>query len=354
MNTKLHNQNYMSYLYSEVDLSGLEIEGKAMTQKTKAEIVLTFNRVIMHSHFRLGVNDTIMCYNGHKYTEIKMECLKCIISQVLKRNGIEPKVRMINEIYSFCVLHLGVKKYKPKKSIVVFKNGVLDLDTMILHPHNEIFETNIYIDINYSPNEKSDRFSHFLDMVLPASEYHNVLQEFFGSMFIENRERPHRRLCLLGGGEKYLIEGLIKAMLGNNCFTEFTLDKLIGCESKMRTIAEVHNKLVNFSHSETPIYLTEDPFNFFAQGWVMAHYDYRKPFKAERTPVLIEVVNRLSTQKDDLDYKRIKIDLKSKLTEDQLKSELEYMLEFELCGIINWIMKGRKRYVERILSPLWN
>lgn len=128
---------------------------------------------------------------------------------------------------------------QPPGSLVSVANGLLNVETRTLHPHDPSFFNTVAVPFAYDPAAESPRWQAFLDDLWPNdADSVAALQEFFGYV-VSGRTDLHRILLLVGPTRagKGVIARILKAMIGvGNCAgptlaslgTNFGLQPLIG------------------------------------------------------------------------------------------------------------------------------
>jgi putative DNA primase/helicase len=203
-----------------------------------------------------------------------------IINQLKRRNYIR-----YENIYS------DVKKY------VNFKNGLLNLETLKLEPHDpeKFFLTQI--PHNYNPNAKSELFESFLHDVFPE-QYHTVLQEFIGYCLLPDC-RFEKSLVIVGreGTGKSTFLEAIRNAFGKDNVTHFSIQQL---EIERFARVELIGKLINI-YNDLPYESIEDSaiFKQISSGDpVNVEKKFVQPFSAKIYTKLIFAANQLPKPRD--------------------------------------------------------
>jgi len=203
-----------------------------------------------------------------------------IINQLKRRNYIR-----YENIYS------DVKKY------VNFKNGLLNLETLKLEPHDpeKFFLTQI--PHNYNPNARSELFENFLRDVFPE-QYHAVLQEFIGYCLLPDC-RFEKSLVIVGreGTGKSTFLEAIRNALGKDNVTHFSIQQL---ESERFARVELIGKLANI-YNDLPYETIEDSaiFKQLSSGDpINVEKKFVQPFSAKVHTKMIFAANQLPKPRD--------------------------------------------------------
>lgn len=104
--------------------------------------------------------------------------------------------------------------FDTKRNLVTLDNGVLDLDTLELLPHNPNFMLTRKVNASYDPDEKQGRFTRFMEEVLPDQQVREYLQRVCG--YALTGEADSRVLIQLygpsGSGKTQFTKALFKVM----------------------------------------------------------------------------------------------------------------------------------------------
>jgi putative DNA primase/helicase len=170
----------------------------------------------------------------------------------------------INEI----IFHLKCRSYidwnywEVEDKFVCLKNGILNIENLMLQPHSAEFhflnklpveyypqedlEKYIHIDPLYrekTPEEKVDLIDKFFHQIVATQEDVDALYEFFG--YCLYRRMPiHKAIMLVGDGEngKSTLLNLLKAFLGSDNVSHQSLQDI--CQNRFAAV-ELHGKLAN-------------------------------------------------------------------------------------------------------------
>lgn len=112
------------------------------------------------------------------------------------------------------------------EDIIIFRNGLLNLQTMELIPHSADFFVTTTPDYDYDPGATCPRFKKFLGQVLDTS-FHPTLQEWMGYL-LTTATNHHAIMQLIGasGGGKGTILRVAERMVGHSNTGSTTMDDL--------------------------------------------------------------------------------------------------------------------------------
>lgn len=237
----------------------------------------------------------------------------------------------------------------PPHHLINLENGILDLNTMQLGPHNpELFFVS-KIPIIYDPSKKCPNFMRFLGDVL-APEWHDTVQELFGYCLIRNNN-ARKAFMLLGSGNngKSLFLEIMISWIGRRNVSSFSLHQL---EFGRFALAGLLGKHLNVFADlpQTPLGKS-DIFRILTGGdTIDAEQKFRDSFTFKPYAKLVFSTNRLPPVKEDeVDafFKRwILIPFERSFADDA--DQRERIIEActtddEKSGILNWAIEGLKR-----------
>lgn len=349
-----HKRGYLSYLIGAINILNYGTSDTKVDKGTEAHIARAFEVAMSESHFRMG-DDILMGYDGYKYIRINEPQLHYVISEVMTRISVG-SVYIVNStktIASHVMRRLMHKKYTPCKHLISFRNKVVDLDTLEMHDHDAKFETHIYLDFDYDPKAKCDKFKWFLTDVMKDEPTAMVLQEFIGCMFVDRSKiKMERILYMRGGGRngKGVMSSIIEDIAGVENRTSFQLFDLLKGRDRAYNIAEANGKLVNICADMNKDDISGGEFKTYVSGEPMsARHIYGRPFVADNPPVLIASMNELPNTTDytmgQIERPLI-IPFEKFIAEADRDPELTSKLKRELSGIFNWVVEGRTRFVK--------
>ena len=187
--------------------------------------------------------------------------------------------------------------YEASKKYVNFRNGLLNLDTLKLEPHDpeKFFLTQI--PHNYNPNAKSELFENFMRSVFPE-QYHAVLQEFVGYCLLPDC-RFEKALVIVGRegtGKSTFLEAVWNAF-GRGNVANFSIQQL---ETERFARVELLGKFVNI-YNDLPYETIEDSaiFKQLTSGDpINVEKKFHQPFQAKMHTKMIFAANQLPKPRD--------------------------------------------------------
>ena len=325
---------------------------KKVDKGTEASLSRILGDACMVENFRFG-EGYIMGFDGVSYTLLSDKEIESMIVGALEKKDVGD-VYIVNSVVAIRK-HLErkiVKPFSPKKSILVFTNVVLDLDTGKTYPHSERFETKIRMQYDYDPLARCDRFKKYLYEVLQEEDTIMTLQEFCGALFVDRRlYKIENILYLLGTGQngKSVFTETLTYMLGANNTTSYSVEKLTRAGDKTYNIASMNGKLANICNDMSKSDISGGDFKTIVSGEpIMARHAYGRPFNATELPLIIANVNEMPVTTDHtLGHHRrpLPIPFNVTIANDVKDVELPTKLRKEVSGIFNWIYEGRKRFI---------
>lgn len=350
-----HPKGHIMYLVGTVEILDLGTNDKKVEKTTEGAMQYAFEVAALKSHFRMH-DGMLMVFDGNRYVPTPDYQLVVDIKEVMTQIGIATFyiASCAKGIASHIIDRVSSRRiYVPKRNLVSFKNGVLDLDSMVLHKHSPRFHTHIYLDYDYDPRAKSDNFRKFLTETLPNEKAQMVIQEFVGCMFIDRKKiKMEKALYMIGVGRngKGVLTSLIEAIAGAENRTSFQFYDLIKGKNKDYNIAMADGKLVNICADMKRDDVSGGEFKTYVSGEPMdARHIYGRPFIATNPPILIASMNDLPTTSDySLGHseRTLIVRFNNVVKGAQIDPELTSKLLREISGVFNWVAEGRKRFLE--------
>nr|WP_241634856.1 phage/plasmid primase, P4 family [Fusobacterium gastrosuis] len=205
---------------------------------------------VIHDNQLISINDYIYGYNGKSYEYIEHKKIKNKILQEYKSISTSKWNEAMSKLDSLL---------EPKEinlNYVSLKNGLLNIDTLEIEPHNKDIITTFYIDVNYNPLVNTETVEKYLmELVGEDREVFNILTEFIG--YILYPKNIMKKALIIKGehnnGKSKFIDVLTSLFGYENCSildmkqmaSRFGLTGLIG-------------KIVNFGDDISDQYINED------------------------------------------------------------------------------------------------
>ena len=241
---------------------------------------------------------------------------------------------------------------EPPLNLINLKNGVLDIETGQLHPHDPQLWFTSVIDVQYDPNAKCPNFLKFLGEVLPP-ETHPTIQELFG--YILYRSSYARRAFMFvgqGNNGKSLLLDILTRWIGEANVSNKSLHDL---EFNRFSIARLLGKHVNISADlpQTPLGKSEVFRALTGGDRLEAERKHQDSFSFQPYAKLVFSTNKLPpVREDEVDafFKRwIIVEFPYEFEDDPAKRKqilAECTSEEEKSGILNWALEGLRRLLK--------
>jgi len=226
-------------------------------------------------------------------------------------------------------------------------NGVLDLSTLLLRPHNPLDRFTNQIATEFIPEAKAPKWLEFLKQILGDDPSKiDILQEYAGYC-LDQHSNLETILFLLGRGAngKSVFSNTLHLVIGeDNCET-MSLDEL----RNKNYLADLLGKLVNIateSQGKSEVY--ESTLKRLASGeYIKVDRKFKNPFSFKSNCKHIYCLNNLPRVGDKTDafFRRIisvpfNIQIKR---EHQVLGLHRQLAEEERSGILNWMLAGHLR-----------
>lgn len=225
-----------------------------------------------------------------------------------------------------------------------FKNGLLDIKTRTLNPHNPEYLSVTQVPHNYNPDATCPKWDKFLTEVLPNQTDRQLLQEAFGYCFINGY--PYHVAFLLegkGGNGKGTTLHTLERVLGEENISNKELQELDG---QRFSKAGLYGKMANVAADipNTRLRKTGTFKSLTGGDRIYAEHKHQDGFEFRNKAKLFFSANEVPQTDDDTDafFQRWKIltypnTIRGTPKED---SRLEDKLKTELEGIVAWSIKG--------------
>ena len=298
-------------------------------------------------------------YDGRIYVQLGRDSWDAFNSLVLRvadkcglPAGDKTKLEGVKKV---CRGEVSLKVLEPDSSIIVLRNGVLDLERNTFHKFNKRFKQVTQMDFDYNPeaypNVWIDRFLH--DVLDEPGQ--RVLQEFMGAIFIDRRKvKIEKMLILYGAGSngKSVIQSTLIGLLGEENVKTLAISDLISGAERKQNVASINGKRLNYcSEIQTKEFgQNADALKALISGEPFeVRLVYVNNFTARNIPLLMANANRIPYIKDSshgLSRRLIILPFEHIIEEKNQDRQLGRILKGEYSGILNWILAGRQRLIE--------
>jgi len=353
----------------------LELVQKAVTRRMKADARMSQVLGIKRDAERIGMltdmvkdavagaplgmfNGDVYAWTGRIYEKVSPEEMSSMVYEVLQSCNVSYAdmtkagvfVKVTNDF-------LSRKQIMPNKSIMVFRNGVYDIERGTLEDFAPRYVQMWQVNYDYCRDEVPVLWQQFLSRVLPDLPSRAYLQEFVGASFVSREKASiEKMLILLGAGAngKSVIYRVLQDVLGIDNVTSLSVGSLIGGSEAERNVAAINGKRLNYcSEIETAVvkYEYSDTLKKLISGEPLtAKVLYRNPFPAREIPLMMANANslpRLADKSYAIRRRFAVIKFGIQIPRHEQDPLLADKLRSESSGIFNWIMDGRSRFVLR-------
>lgn len=304
-------------------------------------------------------HDFIFIYNGAFWREIGSDDLKEFLGEASERMGVDKykarHYKFRDELLKqFLTLALFPAPHEQNNVCINLLNGTLEISKgkPILRPFNRNDFLTYQLPFEYDSDARSPIFNAFLNEVLPDMESQILLAEYLGYIFIDRSKlKLEKVLILYGGGAngKSVIFEIVSAILGEKNVSSYSLKKLTNDNGYYR--AKIVNKLVNYASELNEI----DDMSIFKSlitgEPIDARSPYGQPFNTKKYAKLLFNANELlrNVEHTLAFYRRFMIiPFNVTIPEERQDKELaNKIIDVELPGILNWILKGMGRLLSQ-------
>jgi len=304
-------------------------------------------------------NGFIYLYNGYYWSEIDKESFQSFLGNVALKMGVDKFKGKIHTFKDELFKQFMADSYLPtpknnKKNVLInLQNGTFEITPTKrgLRGFDRIDFLTHQLPFEYEPEATAPLFQKYLDEVLPDKEKQKVFAEFCGYIFIKPSVLKLEKMLILygtGANGKSVFFEILNALLDTENISNYSLQSLTNDTGYQR--AKIGNKLVNYA-SEINGKLETDVFKQMASGEpIEARLPYGEPFILNEYAKLIFNCNELPKDVEHTNafFRRfLIIGFDVTIPEDKQDKELpQKIINNELSGVFNWILKG----LERILT----
>lgn len=302
-------------------------------------------------------NGCLYFFGGRVYEPISWDEWKNVLTDLLFDYVKIPKIDYGQTYFisQRCTILVKSKRLEVNKNLMVFRNGVLDTETM---EFDECFDKKYVqmwsVDYEYSPNATTFLWHQFINQVLPDRKIQVVLQMFLGATLIDRQKvKIEHILILLGKGAngKGVVNQVIKGVMGENMSSESIANLCDKTINGMAAVARINGRRLNFG-TEMSAYdfkRRDAKLKTLVSGEaVTARMLYGQPFEAKDIPLLMSSANMIPyfDLSDDALIRRIyPIPFDIVIPEERRDPHLASNMVAEYPGIFNWIVEGRRLFV---------
>jgi P4 family phage/plasmid primase-like protien len=260
--------------------------------------------------------------------------------------------REANEIQSMVEARTFIDDFAPPDGKICCRNGVLDIETRELEPHNSAYEFQARLDAAFVEGAEPELFERFLEDIIPRESDRKKIQEFAGYCLMHWGLPFHKALFLVGpqaSGKSTLLD-TIAALFDDNALTNLTPQELTNPDQRFKR-SKLRGAWVNIRNdiSDEMIQNVGMFKEIVAGDSVTAERKYEQAFEFTPTAKHIFASNKLpdASVDDDAFYRRILLASAPRtIPRERRDPELPEKLLSELPAVLNWALDGLDRLLE--------
>lgn len=303
--------------------------------------------------FTLIETQTIHIYENGYYRPInELEAKNMILNEI---NGDKKKkTSFVNEVYGLWeVMRLREEdELNPEgMRLINLENGMLDLETNELYPHDPRYLSTIRLPLQYNPEAKCPNVEKFLQEVLYPDAIDLIL-EFIGYCLLPTT-KFEKELLLVGtaaNGKSTFLK-LLEKFLGETNVTHIPLQEI--AENRFKR-ACLRGKLANIFADLSPREVEDSSYlkTLVSGDKIDGELKFKDPFSFRPFAKLVFSANELPPSRDKTPawYRRLLItEFPNTFPEDARDTGLieKITTEEELSGLLNMVLPALRRLLER-------
>lgn len=287
-------------------------------------------------------------YREGCYCPISEEAIRRRVLDLVRNRGSMNKIKdIIYRIQGYANVEIDEINNTPFLNL---KNGLFDLDQLILSPHDTSVKSTIQLEVNFDPSAKCEKWIKTLDEIFEGNQDKiSTLQEFFG-LCLTREVKYEKALLSIGEGSngKSVILYILARLLGQSNCSAIPLEMF----DNTHYLANLFGKLANISletNAKSGMY--DSTFKSIISGdLITADPKFKNPFSFRPFCKLIFAMNNLPRVDDKTDafFRRLLIlRFERQFKEQEQNKNLKDELIPELNGIFLWCLEGLKRLKQR-------
>ena len=237
-------------------------------------------------------------------------------------------------------------------NLINVANGMLDIRTMELIPHDPKYGSRSQLPVNYDPKAFSQRWHDFLKEIFPDDTNYakrGLLQQFFGYCLLRDC-RYQKALFLYGTGAngKSTVLDVLQAVVGRDNTSSLSLADLTQ-RFKAQFLREKLINLATETNTRDPL-ATELLKAIIAGDPITAEQKYGEQFQFRPYAKFITAMNDAPVIPDKsygFGRRIIVLTFERRFTDSEIIPRMaDYLIE-ELEGIFNWMVEGLKKLLKK-------
>lgn len=304
-------------------------------------------------------NGSIYFFGGKVYEPIGKAAFNKVLYDIMaiKLQMKDRDLMRLTDIYYDCANAVYAKQLQADRSVMIFHNGVLDVEHNIFsRKFDKKFVQMWSVNYDYNPKANTFLWYQFINQVLPDKYLQNVLQMFLGATFIDRQKVKIEHIVILlghGANGKSVVQQTVKGVLGEDYVSEQGVGRLCkGGNEGDFAVAEINGKRLNYctEMEVTDFYRKTARLKTLVSGEkTTARRLYGMPYYATNIPLLMANANQVPifNKSDEAMLRRIYvIPFNVTIPEEKQNKSLADELREEYPAILNWILEGRKKFIE--------
>ena len=359
---QLGGENPSRAKFTEGYIRELIQEFDAVVQEVHADLFhgdepdrAAFVQMLMGKHTFRSPKDTgeVYYYDGGVY---RQACAGSVVAEEIeaefRSRGRTATKYFVNETRDAIARRCYVDRtvFNPRGKICLL-NGILDLETGTFSAHDPDLLFTRQLAVNYDQSATCPEFLRFIQEIQPTPERRETAQEMCGYV-LEPGYPIHSIIVWWGGGNngKGCLLRILERILGEGNYSGSSMQDLVGNRFAK---AELWGKMSNIC-ADLPRYpIKEDGIlkMLTGQDSIEAERKFSQRFKFYNEAKLYFAANELPPVEDQTFgfWRRINLlDFPVTIEPEKVILNLdEKLFDAESSGILNWLLEGRKRLMER-------
>lgn len=302
---------------------------------------------------------SVYWHNGRYWEAISEVYLERALRGALEEFDVyrEDYVRGMPKIMSSVCKGAMMNPLRPLKSIVGFRNGVVDfgdIDSPVMHPFSDRLDILGVLPYDYDVSAVCPRWRSFLSTILDKDQI-DILQKFMGLGVVPRnnmKRKVEKTLWLVGSGAngKSVIHDVMEYVFGKDSFSDVSLFNLIkpGDEGA-RFVMSIAGKIFNYCTEVDSGDISRHEGNFKS----LISGERQQARKIGGNVVMIDeipyLIFNMNTQPSNktmtkaFERRLAIINFRTTVRESDMRVDLVDNLIKEASGIRNWLIEGYKR-----------
>lgn len=316
------------------------------------EAFLTYETIVAKDrpHLKYKMRGDFYDYKDGVYVPMQTEEVRSMFLRKMLEDGLTNyrKVANVNDKIA-CFKSLPGRTFyhideNPDPNILNFKNGLLDIRTYELKPHDPEYLSTNQIPVFFNPQAKAHKWEKFLEDIMEGDQGQiKLLQQIAGYCLTTDTSFAKAFVFFgTGGNGKSLFTRVISKLVGTQNVSHLNLTDI----SRQFGLTGLVNRKINVIDEISGNYFESNTIKNIISGEPMMIDVKFRPEPLEFTPIakIIFSVNELPKINDTTPglYRRFIIVPFNRSFTKNPDLQLEQKLDEELTGILNWAIEGLK------------